>query len=118
MEGDVALVEIVSKDLQGPKAAQELSAELNQVIHQDWAKQLVVDCQKIRFLSSTGFAALFGTVNRAKAAGRVVKFCCMHHDVRIGADIVGLGTVAEIHDTQAAALRSFAPFVSGDRPTG
>ena len=110
MVRDVVLVEIISKDLQGPKLAQELSAELNQVIQQEWAKRLLVDFSSIRYLSSTGFAVLVGLVTRAKAAGREVKFCNMHPDLRVGADIIGLGTIVEIHDTEdSAPARSRSP---------
>jgi anti-anti-sigma factor len=108
MVKDVVLVEIVSTNLQTPKPAQELGAELNQVAQQDWAKRMLVDFRKIRYLSSTGFAVLFGLVTRAKAAGREVKFCNMDPDVRVGADIVGLPGLVEIHESEESALRAFA----------
>jgi anti-anti-sigma factor len=107
MVKDVVLIEIISPNLQTPAPAQALGAELNQVAHQDWAKRMVVDFHKIRYLCSTGFAVLFGLVTRARAAGREVKFCNMDPDVRVGADIVGLPTVVEIHDSEASALRAF-----------
>ena len=40
---DVVIVEIISKDLQGPAAARELGAELSLVSAQDWAKQLLLN---------------------------------------------------------------------------
>jgi anti-sigma B factor antagonist len=58
-------------------------------------------------LSSTGFAVLFKLVTQAKAEGREVKFCNMHPDVRIGADIVGLGRLVEIHESETTALQAF-----------
>ena len=61
MVKDVALVEILTKDLQGPKMAQELGAELSQVSAQEWAKRLLVDFRRIKYLSSTGFAVLVQT---------------------------------------------------------
>jgi anti-anti-sigma factor len=108
MVGDVALVEVITKDLQGPKLARELGAELNQVSEQDWARRMVVEFGKIDYLSSTGFAVLVGLVKRAKAAGREVKFCNMHQNLRVGADIIGLGTLVEIHDTEESAIRAFS----------
>jgi len=108
MVKDVALVEILTKDLQGPKVAQELSAELTQVSAQDWAKRLLVDFRRIKYISSTGFAVLFKLVKQALAAGRQVKFCSMDPEVRLGADIAGLDKVAEIHDSQELALRAFS----------
>jgi anti-anti-sigma factor len=107
MVNDVALVEILTKDLQGPKLAQELGAELAMVTPQEWAKRLLVDFRRTTLISSTGFAVLFKLVSQAVAEGRQVKFCNMSHEVQLGAEIVGLPKVVEIHESQAAALRAF-----------
>ena len=108
MVQDVALVEIVTKDLQGPQLAVELGRELAMVTAQDWAKKLLVDFRKVGYLSSTGFAAIFKLVGRAKAEGRQVKLCGMDQALRLGAEIVGMPKVVEIHNDQASALRAFA----------
>jgi anti-sigma B factor antagonist len=47
-------------------------------------------------------------VSRARAEGREVKLCGMGNGVRLGAEIVGLQKLVEIHDDEAAALRNFA----------
>ena len=90
MVKDVAVVEIRTKDVHGPQLAQELGHELEVVTAQDWAKRVLVNFHRVGFLSSTGFAALFKLVSRAKAEGREVKFCSMEPGVRLGAEIVGL----------------------------
>ena len=48
-------------------------------------------------------------MSRAKAEGREVKFCGMEPGVRLGAEIVGLDKIAEIHEDEGSALRAFAP---------
>jgi anti-anti-sigma factor len=108
MVNDVAVVEIRTKDIHGPEIAQELGAELALVSAQEWARRLLVNFRRVAFLSSTGFAALFRLVSRAKTEGREVKLCDMEPGVRLGAEIVGLDKVAEIHDDEAAALRAYA----------
>jgi anti-anti-sigma factor len=108
MVKDVAVVEIRTKEMHGPQLAQELGAELAMVTAQDWARRLLVDFRHVAFLSSTGFAALFKLVTRAKAEGREVKLCGMEPGVRLGAEIVGLEKVVEIHPDEASALRAFA----------
>ena len=108
MVKDVAVVEIRTQDLHGPQLAQELGHELAAVTAQDWAKRVLVNFHRVGFLSSTGFAAIFKLVSRAKAEGREVKLCGMEHAVQLGAEIVGLPKVVEIHDNEAAALRAFA----------
>jgi anti-anti-sigma factor len=108
MVKDIAVVEILTRDLQGPMLALELSAELALVTAQEWARRLLVDFRGVTYLSSTGFAALFKLVSRACAEGREVKLCGMGNGVRLGAEIVGLEKLVEIHDDEAAALRAFA----------
>jgi anti-anti-sigma factor len=108
MVKDVAVVEIRTKELHGPQLAQELGTELALVTTQDWAKRLLVNFRRVAFLSSTGFAAIFKLVSQARAEGREVKLCAMEPGVRLGAEIVGLDKVAEIHNDEGAALRAFA----------
>jgi anti-sigma B factor antagonist len=108
MVGDVTLVELHTKDLQGPKAGLELGNELALVLAQDWAKRILVDFRRTAFLSSSGFAALFRLVNQARADGRLVKFCGMAPGMKIGAEVVGLPKVVEILDNQSVALKAFA----------
>ena len=108
MVKDVAVVEIRTREIHGPQLAQELGHELATVTAQDWARRVLVNFRRVAFLSSTGFAALFRLVRRAKAEGRDVRFCDMEPGVRLGAEIVGLDKVAEIHDDEGAALRAFA----------
>jgi len=108
MVKDVAVVEIRTKDLQGPILARELSTELTQVIAQEWARRLLVDFRRVSYLSSTGVAALFKLVTRARAEGREVKRCGMETGVRLGAEIVGLQKLVDIHDDEGSAMRTFA----------
>ena len=104
---DVVVVEIISKDLQGPAAARELGAELSLVSAQDWANQLLLNFSRIKFLSSTGFAVLFKLVSQFAATGRQLRICNLDPGIRLGAEIVGLDKVVEIHDSEAAALAAF-----------
>ena len=108
MVKDVAVVEIRTQDIHGPQLAQELGHELATVTAQDWARRVLVDFRRVAFLSSTGFAAMFRLVSRARAEGREVRLCGMGAGMRLGAEIVGLDKVAEIDDDEGAALRAFA----------
>ena len=105
---DVVVVEIVSKDLQGPAAARELGAELSVISAQDWAKQLLLNFERIHYLSSTGFAVLFRLFNQYKARGGELKLCNLDPAIRLGAEIVGLDKLVEVYDSEALALASFA----------
>jgi len=107
MAGDVAVVEIISKDLRGPDAALSLGNELNAVASQEWANKLLLNFREVRFLSSTGFAVLVKLITQVNDAGRAIKFCEMDPDVRVGADIIGLSRYVEIYPTEAEALKTF-----------
>jgi anti-sigma B factor antagonist len=108
MVKDVAVVEIRTKEVHGTKPAQELGSELALVTGQEWAKRLLVDFRRVGFLSSTAFAVLFKLVSRAKAEGREVKLCHMDPGVRLGAEIIGLDKLVEIHKNESSALAAFA----------
>jgi anti-sigma B factor antagonist len=105
---DVVLVEILSKDVQGPDRAQAFGAELLAVVGQDSRQPLLVDLCRTCYLSSMGYAALFKMVKEAKARQRPIKVCCIEPDVRVGADVVGLYKVVDIHDSRESALAAFA----------
>jgi anti-anti-sigma factor len=108
MVGDVAVVEVLSKELRFPAQAKELGDELALVAGQEWAKCLLINMKHTKYMSSTGFAILFNLVKQARASGDIVKFCGLDPEVRIGADIIGLDKVAELHETEHAALKSFS----------
>jgi anti-sigma B factor antagonist len=108
MVGDVAVVEVLSHELRFPPQCRELETELNLITGQDWAKKVLVNLARTKYLCSTGFGVLVNLVKKAKAEGREIKFSDLDPAVRIGADIIGLDKVAEIHDTEHEALKAFS----------
>ena len=106
--GDVSLVEILSKEIQGPDLAKEFIGELSAAVDGDGSMPILVDLARVRYLSSMGYSALFKMVKGAKERGRPIRFCNMHEDVRVGAEAVNMPLVVEIHDSAAAALEAFA----------
>ena len=105
----VVVIDMVTKDIQGPDLAREFIAELMAVVEQDDQKPIVLNLQRARHFSSMGYAGIFKLVKSAKERQRPVRFCNMHEDVRVGGDIVGIPLVVEIHDTEEAAIKAFAP---------
>src|SRR5262245_48434110 len=107
MVGEVAVAEVLTKELRFPPQAKELGEELALVARQDWARQLLVNMEHVKYLSSTRFAILFNLVKQATDQSTTVKFCGFHPEVRIGADIIGVDKLTEIYDSEQAALESF-----------
>jgi anti-anti-sigma factor len=108
MVDDVAVVEVLSKDLRFPHQCQELSKELSLVAGQEWAKKLLINLGRTKYLCSTGFGVLVKLIQQAKTIGQQVKFCNLDPEVQIGAEIIGLDKLAEIHPTEHSALRAFS----------
>lgn len=105
---DVMLVEVLTKDLRGPELAQELGAELTRAVTaRDDVTRFLLDFRHTSYLSSTGFAVLVKLVSQVQASGGQIKVCNMDPDVRVGADIIGLGGLVEIHESEDSALRAF-----------
>jgi anti-anti-sigma factor len=104
----IALIEILSCDVQGPERAQKFSAELASVAEEPSERPILLDMQRCEYLSSMGYSALFKLVKQAKERQREVKFCNMHPDVKVGADIVGLYHVVEFYGNRESALEAFA----------
>jgi anti-sigma B factor antagonist len=108
MVGDVAVVEVMSNELRFPAQCHELESELNLIASQDWAKHLLINLGRTRYVCSTGFGVLVNLVRVVKSQGREIKFSDMDPAVRLGADIIGLDKVAEIHETEHEALKAFS----------
>jgi anti-anti-sigma factor len=107
MVGDVAVVEVLAKELRFPNQAQELSYELGLVVAQDWAVKTLINLSRTHYIGSTGFAVFFNIVAKAREQGRIVKFCGLTEDVKIGADIIGLDKIAEFYPTEDEAIEAF-----------
>jgi anti-anti-sigma factor len=105
--GDVALVEIRTRELLGPKTGLELGSELARVLAQDGARRILLDFRRTAFVSSSSVAALFKLVNQARASAKQVRFCSMAPGVLAGAEVVGLPKIVEIHKDQAEGLKAF-----------
>jgi anti-sigma B factor antagonist len=104
----IVLIEILSREVQGPERAQKFSAELMAVACEDTDRPILLDMRRCEYLSSMGYASLFKLVKQAKERQRQVKFCSMHPDVKVGADIVGLYHVVELYDDRKSAVEAFA----------
>ncbi len=104
----IVVIEMMSRDIQGPDRAKEFIAELMTVAEQAECKPILVNLRRTLYFSSMGFSALFKLVKCAKERQRAVKFCNIHPDVRVGAEIVGLPHVVEFYDSEESALKAFA----------
>jgi anti-anti-sigma factor len=108
MVGEVAVVEVLPKELKFPPQAHELGAELSLVGRQEWAKRLVVNLKHVKYLSSTGFAVLANLAKEVNDLGGEVKYCSIDPEVMIGAEIIGLDKIVKLYPTEHDAINAFA----------
>jgi anti-sigma B factor antagonist len=104
---DVVVIDMVTTDIQGPDLATEFIAELLRAVELDDRKPILLNLRRTIHFSSMGYAALFKLVKAAKERQRPVRFCNMHEDVWVGAEIVGVPLVVEIDDCEESALEAF-----------
>jgi anti-sigma B factor antagonist len=106
MDGDIAIVHILSREIRHPGPAVEMGEQLASVLDQGH-ERILINFKGNRYLCSTAFATLVNVAKKVQAAGGQIKACCLDPDVQVGAQILGLGRFIEIHETERAALDSF-----------
>jgi anti-anti-sigma factor len=104
MQGGVAVATVVTPEIRHPGPAQELSSELASLLDRDRHTRIVLDLSHTRYLSSTGFAALLGFAKKVEAAQGQLKIAGMQPDVLVGANIIGLGRIVELHPDVESAV--------------
>ena len=92
------MIELITADIQGPKLAIELGASCSRCLLRNGPSNFWLISTRSTYFSSTGFAVLFRLATEAKKKGIEVKFCGMDGAVAMGASIVGLEKVTEIHE--------------------
>jgi stage II sporulation protein AA (anti-sigma F factor antagonist) len=105
--GGILVARVVAHDIRHPPQAQELSRELAEGLREYGPTRLVIDLRDVKYLGSAAFGVLVNLGQKMRASGGQVKLCGLHPEVQIGANIIGLGRVVEIHDDERAALASF-----------
>src|SRR4051812_41959065 len=103
---DVAVVEILARDIQGPAAAAALGEQLVSLLHAGETR-LLLDFGQTRVMSSTAFGTLLNFWKQVDAARGELRVCSMDPSVRFGADILGLGRYIPIHDDRPSAVAAF-----------
>src|SRR5688500_13357858 len=96
----VAVVDVLSRELNGPEVAEELGEQLNALL-ESGETRLLLDFGRTRTMSSTAFGVLLDFWKRVDAARGELRVCSMDPDVRFGADILSLGRIIPLHDDRA-----------------
>ena len=103
----VAVVDMLSRELNQPHEAEELEGQLRALIRSGETRKLLLNFRKTRFMSSTAFATLARVGKELNAKGGRMMMCGLDPNVRLGADILMLGRIIPIHDDETSALPRF-----------
>jgi anti-anti-sigma factor len=104
---DVAILRAKVHEIRHPPAAREFGAEVESFLERDDARRLLIDLYRTEYLGSTAFATLITLARKLAADGGALKLCGLHPDVLVGANIIGLGRIVEVHPDEASALAAF-----------
>ncbi len=71
-------------------------------------KRLIVDCEKLSYISSAGLGVFMTFVEEVRESGGDIKICGLVPKVKHTFDILGFQDIFEMLENQSAAKRSFA----------
>jgi anti-sigma B factor antagonist len=83
--------------------APKLRTRIDTLIH-DGSRALVVDLERVRFLDSSGLAALIAAMKGMQEAGGRLVICCGQESVLKVFKVTGLDRVFAIHGSVAEAI--------------
>ena len=104
--GGAKIARVTADVIRHPEQAHEFARDLLALVDRDGVRALVIDLRRTHYLGSTAFGALFGLAKHMAALGGKLALCSLHPDLVTGANILGLGSIVPIFDTEAQALAS------------
>ena len=87
-------------------ASPEAEKQLTQ-LREDGVKKMLIDLEKLEFISSAGLRVLLATTQEMKAAGGDLRVCSLNETVKEVFDISGFNTLLMVFDDSAKALAGF-----------
>jgi anti-sigma B factor antagonist len=104
-EGGIVIADLVgSLDTQTSGPASE---EMSHIIGEASGK-LLVNMEKLEFLSSAGLRVLLRAAKEIQASGGMMKMCQPSGVVKEVLDISGFASFLDIHDSESEALATFS----------
>jgi anti-sigma B factor antagonist len=86
--------------------APDAEKEINNLIEAG-AQKLLVNFEKLDYISSAGLRILLATAKKLKATQGDLKICCLNETVQEVFDISGFSTILSVSATEEEALGAF-----------
>jgi len=84
----------------------DAESEINGLID-GGAQKLLVNFEKLDYISSAGLRVLLATAKKLKASGGDLKICCLNQTVQEVFDISGFATILSVASSEEEALGAF-----------
>jgi stage II sporulation protein AA (anti-sigma F factor antagonist) len=84
----------------------ELEEELARLIDEESNNHIVLNMDKVEYMSSSGFRACISTLRKLNAKDGTLKLCNIRPSVRRIFDVIELTSLFDIYDTEAEALKA------------
>jgi anti-sigma B factor antagonist len=101
---DVVVLSLLVHEIRTPIMAASVGRDLGELVDRIGARNYVLNLHRTKYMSSTAFAMLLNFTKKITALGGTLKLCAMDPEVRIGADIIGLGRFVPIVADESTAV--------------
>jgi anti-sigma B factor antagonist len=104
---DVVVLTLLVPEIRTPIMAASVGKDLGEMVDRIGPARYVLNLRRTKYMSSTAFAVMLNFTKRVSTAGGVLRLCEMDPEVRIGADIIGLGRFVPILGDESTAIAMF-----------
>lgn len=104
--GTTAIVRMTVGTMRQPAQATAFSADLSELVEKYKRTHIVINFRATHYFCSSAFGALFSLAKKLNEAGGKLVLCEVNSDLLVGANILGLGTVATFCESEAEAVEA------------
>ncbi len=101
---DVVVLSLLTPEIRTPIMAASVGKDLGALVDRIGAQRYVLNLKRTKYMSSTSFAMLLNFTKKVTGLGGTLKLCEMDPEVRIGADIIGLGRFVPLVAEESVAI--------------
>ena len=101
---EVVVLTLLVTEIRTPIMAASVGRDLGELVERIGPRNYVVNLKRTKYMSSTAFAMLLNFTKKVTALGGTLKLCAMDPEVRIGADIIGLGRFVPLVADESTAI--------------
>lgn len=102
----VTIIKFAETDRLYALNAEIAKEKMNEILTQQKA-QLIVDCENISFIDSSGFGALLSALKTSKQNNSTIKLCNINNKVMELVKLMQLDSVFDIYSDQISCVSSF-----------